>query len=186
MNKAPKHLCTLCSPTIHSRFVSISFPCSFCYTMWRKIVMPWATRLSASPPPAEWPSSEVRRHITNLLVNNMCWSVEPATKRAEQWKRGSGRRLLNASAARLQRLFGAGVGDCLFEMVRTCGLQPQPTTSACDSGDRRWSPDADLTRRVFSFLWAAVTNLWVVYECLSAVSQGAQGPARGTFLSFGG
>ncbi|KAM3510378.1 hypothetical protein MY10362_000002 [Beauveria mimosiformis] len=82
-------------------------------------------------PSADWSASEVQRHVADVLVSKFCQSGDDAAEMAAQWGSGTGQDLLKASAERLQSLFGAGVGDCLFKMLRneSCALQPCRTTA---------------------------------------------------------
>ncbi|KAM3457047.1 hypothetical protein MY3296_001417 [Beauveria thailandica] len=81
---------------------------------------------SSTVPSADWSASEVQRHVADVLVSKFCQSGDDATRVAAQWGSGTGQELLNASAERLQSLFGVDVGDCLFKMLRneSCALQP--------------------------------------------------------------
>lgn len=85
---------------------------------------------TSTVPSADWSASEVQRHVADLLVTKFCQSADDATEAAARWGAGTGQELLNTSSERLQSLFGVGVGDCLFKMLRneSCALQPCLTT----------------------------------------------------------
>lgn len=104
------------------------------YTLIARLLGIWLPS-SGAVLEADWSASQVQRHLTHLLTDKLCWSAENATKLAAQWQNGSGKQLWDASAANLQTLFGAGIGECLFKLVRNerCELQSHTTTGyACD------------------------------------------------------